>query len=275
MPGRRERHTEESLARLRDQLHAEAERHRPDTARIWARVEAAMAEQQTTPAAGDAAPVPPPRRRGGLWVVAAGLSTATVVGVTSVVVLTLSGRDDSPAVSLGRHSTGNPSTPGLPPPPDDRRTTGQDAAPGVRPSAKPGPSRPAGGQGGGNTLVSATGSPDRGGSAYWARNNLTLTVRRPLGALDVTIRIARGRWTFPAGSWTSFPGSDLRSETQVTREAIVQRYRLLPGRKVAPGTYLIGVQYRPGGRHDPARDTFTVTATGAGGGPPVILRGHF
>jgi hypothetical protein len=270
MPGRRERRTEESLARLRERLQAEAERHRPDTTRIWARVEAAMAEQEAAPAPS------PRRRRGGLWAVGAGVSTAAVLGVTSLVVVALTGRNDNSAVSLGQHGPGRPPTPGLSPPPaDGRQTSDQDVAPGTPSPARHGPTRPVGGRGAGDALVSAVGALDRGSSPHWARDNLTLTVRRPLGALDVTIRIARDRWTFPAGSWSTFPGSALRSDTHLTHDAIVQRYRLQPGRTVAPGTYLIGVQYRPGGGHDPTGDVFTVVAAEAGGGPPVTLRGHF
>ncbi|GLW64039.1 hypothetical protein Arub01_22830 [Actinomadura rubrobrunea] len=46
--------TEELLARLRDRLRAEAERHEPDRERIWARIEAAMDRPNTAVSAGGA-----------------------------------------------------------------------------------------------------------------------------------------------------------------------------------------------------------------------------
>ncbi|GAA4096137.1 MULTISPECIES: hypothetical protein [Actinomadura] len=51
--------TEESLARLRDWLHAEAERHEPDRERIWARIEAAMDRPAETITAGGTHPGDP------------------------------------------------------------------------------------------------------------------------------------------------------------------------------------------------------------------------
>ncbi|MBA9004573.1 MULTISPECIES: hypothetical protein [Thermomonospora] len=275
MRGRRERHTEESLARLRDRLHAEADRHRPDTARIWARVEAAMNEQTAAPDPIPAWEPRPWRRRGDLRAAAAALATAAVMGVTSLAVVVLNGDAGPGPVVPPPPRTGAPlpsSTATVSPSPSEDGEADSDTVGGVRPPARNEPGPGEGGQGG--APVSVTAAQD-GALPYWGRNTLTLTVHRPLTALNVTIRVARSRRTFPAGSWNSMPGSHVRSDTDLTDDAIVHRLTLLPGRTLPSGRYLVAVQYQPGGPHDPARDTFAVTAHAAGGSASPTIRGHF
>ncbi|REE95295.1 hypothetical protein [Thermomonospora umbrina] len=292
MPGRRDRRTEESLAALRDQLCAEADRHRPDTARMWARIEAALAEPEPEPLSVSPAEdfdAPPPHRRrarrGGLWAVAAGFATATVLGVTSLVVPAMTDRaDDGDAVTLGRQGVSGPPPPSPPasplagPPVEGTRKnteTGVTAPSTPRPRARGAARPPAGGGSGGSAPILVKGSRDRDGTVYWARNNVTVTVRRSLEVLDVVVRIRRDLGTVPARGWTTLPNSSVGIDTDLTPDAVVYRFSLRPGRRVEPGTYTFAVQYRPGGRHDASGDTYVVRAVGAGGGGDTTAGGHF
>ncbi|PKK14671.1 hypothetical protein [Thermomonospora sp. CIF 1] len=289
MLGRRERRTEESLARLRRRLRAEAERHQPDTERIWAKVQAAM-EQPADPAAAEPRTADPhrrplrPRGRTALRVAAAALSTIAVVGAVSLAVLVFPGRSGGPAVTTGDHHSGDSAAPTRPPAspkpapaspalPRTGETVG--GAVSAVPASPRRPSRTPGKRQGGGAPVTVSAAPARGSGRHWARNELRLTVHRPLSALAVTIRITRGRHTFPGDAWTSLPGSDVHKDIDFTREALVYRFVLRPGRTVAPGGYLIAADYRPGGRHAPGGDAFTVQATAAGGGPAVTIDGRF
>ncbi|HEX2315837.1 MAG TPA: hypothetical protein VHJ17_18980 [Thermomonospora sp.] len=284
MPGRRDRRTEESLARLRERLHAEADRHRPDTARMWARIEAALAEPEPEPEPGSGRDedfaVPAPRRRlGGFRVAATGFATATVLGVTSLVVLALSDRaGDGGTVSLGGRVASSP-PPGTPPSATalgsgDGSASDSGVAPGTPRPDRGGPARPPAGPGQQGALISASGRTD-GGSPYWARNTVSLTVRRPLGALDVTIRVGRDLTTVPMGGWTSLPGTYSWIDPDLAGNVIVHRFTLYRGRRVEPGTYTFAVQYRPGSRRPASLDAFTVRATATEGGANTTVNGRF
>jgi len=279
MRGRRERRTEESLAWLRDRLHAEAERHRPDTARIWARVEAALNEP---PAAPEPLPVArrPRRGRGALRVAVAALATAGVLGATSLAaVMRGGGTDPEPAVPPPPPRTGaplasSPATVTVSPSPGEGVEAEERTVESSRPPAPKDPGREDD-DGPRPAPVSVTAAHDRAALPHRGRDVLRLTVRRPLTTLHVTIRVARSRRTFPAGSWTSPPGSPVRSAIDLAPDAIVYRYVLSPGRTLPPGEYVIAAQYRPGGPHDPGRDVFVVTVRAAGAGAPSTIRGRF
>lgn len=277
---RRERRTEESLAWLRNRLRAEVDRHRPDSGRIWARVEAAMNEQTAVPDPDPAVRRRPPRRRYGLRAATTTLATAGVLGATSLaVVMWNDGAEPDPITTPPSrpHRTGGPLLPSpaatVSPSPGASVEVDGRAVESVRPPAPKEPDRTAGGPR--PAPVSVTAAHGKAALPHRGRHVLTLTVRRPLTTLQVTVRVARSRRTFPAGSWTSLPGSHVRSGTDLTADAIVYRHTLLPGRTLPPGEYVIVARYRSGGPHDPARDTFAVTARAAGADGSATIRGRF
>jgi hypothetical protein len=107
-------------------------------------------------------------------------------------------------------------------------------------------------------------------SPYWAQEDVTLTVDRPLASLVVTVRVGRGNGATFAGAWLSLPAEDFTVEKITGTAQLVFRWTLKPGRKVRPGSYTFGAQYA---RTPGARNLSADTYGGVAG--PVTRSGHF
>lgn len=239
-----------------DELRAAAERHQPDEARIWARVETHLATDTTasTSSARDVVRFPAPWSR----VLMATLATMVVAGSISTAAWQLTERTHIPAAP-------SPAQPQVPvPPPPSAQTSTATQAPSPRSSGPASATEPKG-----SLPVSVTGTPGPQSYPYWAQNDVNLKVGRRLGELSVSIRVRRTARVSSTGSWLSLPSSDFRVTTETSGDAIVYRWTLLPGRMVPPGSYVMAAQYNRGADHDPGKDTFTMRS-GA-----TILTGHF
>jgi hypothetical protein len=220
---------------LRARLHRAAGAHRPDRARILARVERGMA-------AGGRGPVRPPVRG---WVRVAA-ATAAVAGV-----LVAGGHTVTSAVR-------------------DERAEQRPVAvsPGPR---EPGPRESGPARSG---PLWSSGAVDPHSNAFWAQSNITLRTSAPLTALTVELRVAQTGSVASAGAWRSLPEEDFAFTAGERDGFLVCRWTLEPGRTVPPGEWIFAGQYHHarGGR-DARGDRYSVTATTASG--RYTVRGGF
>ncbi|WP_333744165.1 hypothetical protein [Streptomyces ardesiacus] len=227
---------------LRARLHEAAGAHRPDRARILARVERGMA-------AGGRGPVRPPVR-GWVRVAAAAAAVAGVLvagghTVTSVV------RDDRPEQRSAAVSPG-------PRPPESREPGSRETG-----SQEPGSQEPGSPQSG---PLWTSGAVDPHSNEFWAQSNITLRTSAPLTALTVELRVARTGSVTSAGAWRSLPEGDFAFTAGERDGFLVYRWTLRRGRTVPPGEWIFAGQYHHerGGR-DARDDRYTATATAASG----------
>lgn len=286
---------------LRDLLRESAAAHRPDRARILARVER-----------GTARPEPPARPFGRgsgsgsgrvlSWprVVLATLATAGALAVGSFAVATVFHAPDPPQVATDPPQVAtdpappapvspSPSTPASVPPSPSTTPTGPPPAPSPPPSTAPAgrgpaPERSASGSPSAGSRTEdgplwADGSVDPDSTVRWARSNVTLKTSSPLTALTVELRIALTEGVRSTGSRQSLPAGDFAVSVRTDGGFLVYRWTLKPGRTVPVGEHLFAGQYdhATGGR-DANGDSYGAEATAARGGGPdgrASVRGDF
>ncbi|MFJ6609440.1 hypothetical protein ACIQPT_04090 [Streptomyces sp. NPDC091289] len=232
------------MSDLRRELEEAARSHRPDRARMLARVErardraAAGAEPRSTRAR---------RTRPGWPRVALAAVAATAVCAIGTVAVTSLVREDAtgPRVSTGTL----PETPAATPPP-----TGSGRPP------LPGQSRTTDGP------LWADGSVAPDDNVHWAQSNVTLTTEEPLTALTVELFVARTDGVRTTGRWETRPEADFDLSVHERDGMLVYRWTLGPGRTVPAGTHVFAGQYdHPSGGRDAGADVYRATATAASG----------
>ncbi|MEV3929573.1 hypothetical protein [Streptomyces sp. NPDC049944] len=220
---------------LRERLRTAAASHRPDRARMLARVERGMGEEPPArPARAPRAPMP--------WLRVAG-ATAAVCGVLTAGAFAVT--------SAGR----------------EEPSGGQRVAAGPTPhrTASPSPGR-GGGLPSGNGPLWSDGSVNPNSNAYWAQSEVTVRTTRPLPELTVELRIAQTGGVNTTGSWRSLPVGDFTVSAREEGGFLVYRWTLKPGRSVPTGTHTFAGQYNHAeGDRDAGRDDYTARARVAGG----------
>lgn len=220
---------------LRERLRTAAASHRPDRARMLARIERGMAEEPPArPARAPRAPMP--------WLRVAG-ATAAVCGVLA-------------AGAFAVTSAGP-----------------EEPSGGQRVAAEPTPHRtasPSPGRGGelpsGNGQLWSDGSVNPNSNAYWAQSEVTVRTTRPLSELTVELRVALNGGVNTTGSWRSLPVEDFTVSAREEGGFLVYRWTLKPGRSVPTGTHTFAGQYNHAeGARDTGRDDYTARARVAGG----------
>jgi hypothetical protein len=267
---------------LRGRLHAAAEAHEPDRARILARVERGMAAQ--FPA--DRRATRPPLWG---WVRVVG-ATAGVAGVLAVggYVVASAVKDDTPAqqtvavsptptpsadatsrapvrpadptpTAAGTHGSAKPSTPA---------SKGPKASATVRPPAT------GTGAGAGAGPLWSDGSVDPHSNDFWAQSNLTLKTSEKLTALTVELKVAQTGGVSSAGAWRSLPEQDFTFTVEEKDGFLVYTWVLKQGRTVPTGQWVFAGQYdHDRGGRDAKDDGYTMTATAGGG--QFAVKGDF
>jgi hypothetical protein len=263
---------------LRARLHAAAEAHEPDRARILARVERGMAAQSR-----------PSRRatRPPLWgwarVAGATAGVAAVLAVGGYAVASAV-KGDPPAqqtVTVSPTPTPSPDATSRPP----VRTTDPAPPAGSHGSGNAGtPASTAPASGSGTAAPPASGAQDgplwSGGSVdphsndYWAQNNLTLKTSEELTSLTVVLKIGQTGGVSSTGAWRSLPEQDFTSTVAEKDGFLVYTWVLKQGRTVPAGQWVFAAQYDRGhsGRNA-GKDSYTVTATARGEG--LAVKGGF
>ncbi|MFE7574405.1 hypothetical protein ACFU5Z_06690 [Streptomyces sp. NPDC057521] len=223
---------------LSGRLREAAEAHRPDRARMLARIERGMAGDRPAPRS-----VRPPRAVRP-WLRVAG-ATAAVCGVLAAGAFAVTSAGD-----------------------DDRARGGQVAsAPSATAKA---PDSPAGLPPEDGPLWTG-GVVDPNSNPYWAQSNVTLRTTEPLSALTVELRVAETGGVNSTGSWRSLPEPDFTVSVDESGGYLVYRWTLRPGRTVPAGTHTFAGQYNHAeGDRDATGDYVTAHAVRASGGKAAV-----
>ncbi|GAA2951607.1 MULTISPECIES: hypothetical protein [Streptomyces] len=216
---------------LRKRLHLAAASHRPDRARMLARIERGMAGDPPARTAR-------PPRRPAPWLRVAGAAVA-VCGVLAAGAFAVT------QTGSGQREGGQRMA--APPAPVSDGPAGGGALP-----AESGPLR-------------SDGVVDPHSNRYWAQNNVTVTAARPLTGLTVEIRVALNGGVDSTGFWRSLPEEDFTASAREEGGFLVYRWTLKQGRRVPPGTHTFAGQYNHAeGTRDAGRDDYTARADASG-----------
>jgi hypothetical protein len=250
------------------QLREAAEAHRPDRARMLARVQRGMAGPAVRHRAR-------PFARSGTRVALAGLAAAGILATGGLAVAAIVA---TPPPSATVTVPATPSPTAGSPHPTSARPTPVAPAPATTPgSARPTPPAtspsPAAGESQHGPLWSA-GSVDPGSTVYWTQSNLALKTTQPLTSLTVEMRIVQTGGVKNTGTWQTLPSGDFTVTVQEAGGALVYRWVLKPGRTVPAASYEFAAQFNNGaGVRSAAGDGYRVDARGSGGSASV--RGGF
>jgi len=272
---------------LHRQLREAAAAHRPDRARMLARVERGMT---SSPAATDLtltdrAVARKSRHRSRItasWprIVLATLATAATLAVGGLAVgavvqnheprqETAAGTENSTSGSSPSPSprSPGPQQPGSAP---SRSDIGRPAAASTTPRPGHPSATPPGGTHTEDGPLWSDGSVDPHSNSFWAQSNVTVKTRKPLTALTVELRITQTGGVQSTGSWQTLPGDDFTVSVQEDGGVLVYRWTLKPGRTVPVGQHVFAGQYNhaTGGR-DAYGDTYRADASSADAKPSV------
>ncbi|GGT84717.1 hypothetical protein [Streptomyces violascens] len=255
---------EEIARRLREA----AEAHRPDRARVLARVQRGMAGPAVRHRAR-------PFARSGTRVALAGLAATGILATGGLAVAAIVATSSPPATVT---------TPAIPSPtvssrqPTSARPTPVAPAPATTPgSARPTPPAtspsPTAGKNQNGPLWSA-GSVDPHSTVYWTQSNLVLKTTQPLTSLTIEMRIVQTGGVKNTGTWQTLPSADFTVTAQETDGTLVYRWVLKPGLTVPAGSHEFAAQFNHAtGERSAAGDGYRVDAQGTGGSASV--RGGF
>ncbi|MEU6088464.1 hypothetical protein ABZ865_16860 [Streptomyces sp. NPDC047085] len=255
---------EEIARRLREA----AETHRPDRARMLARVQRGMAGPAVRHRAR-------PFARSGTRVALAALAATGILATGGLAVAAIVAHS-SPSATVTAPATPSP-TAGSPHPTSGRPTPVAPAPATTPGSARPTPpatsSSPSAGESQNGALWSA-GSVDPHSTVYWTQSNLALKTTQPLTSLTVEMRIVQTGRVKITGTWQTLPSDDFTVTAQEAGGTLVYRWVLKPGLTVPAGSYEFAAQFNNGtGARSAAGDGYRVDAQGSGGSASV--RGGF
>ncbi|NGO75697.1 hypothetical protein G6045_08385 [Streptomyces sp. YC504] len=266
---------------LRRELRAAAERHEPDKARMWARIERGMAEDTVVTGRAQRPPT-----RGWLRVAGAAAGVAGVLAVAGISA-TAAMRDDKPGPSAVT-SAPQPGTPTADPTatvqgsasPDPSRTpdapSDKESGPASTPdkSKSPQPPPATGSPGTTDGPLWSDGSVNPHSNDFWAQSDVTVDTSKPLTSLVVELRIARTEGVKSTGEWRTLPAEDFVSDVEETEDFLIYRWTLQAGKTVPAGRHVFAGQYdhKQGGR-DAKGDSYTAEATAEG--ERARVRGDF
>ncbi|MBC9716920.1 hypothetical protein H9Y04_30745 [Streptomyces sp. TRM66268-LWL] len=261
---------------LRRELRAAAERHDPDKARMWARIERGMSADTVVTGRS-----PRPQTRGWLRVAGAAAGVAGVVAVAGISA-TAAMRDDNPGPSAVT-SAPQPGTPtadstatvqGTASPDPSRKPSssppsGEDAKTSETPDPDPGrktsppPATSAAGETDGPLW--SDGSVNPHSNDFWAQSDVTVKTTEPLTSLVVELKIARTEGVASTGEWRTRPAEDFVSDVVETDGFLIYRWTLQPGKTVPAGSHVFAGQYNheEGGRNAYG-DSYSARATANG-----------
>ncbi|MFF4504211.1 hypothetical protein [Streptomyces sp. NPDC001401] len=250
------------------QLREAAEAHRPDRARMLARVQRGMAGPAVRHRAR-------PFARSGTRVALAGLAATGMLATGGLAVAAIVAHSSPPATVT---APATPSPTVSSPHPTSARPTPVAPAPATTPgSARPTPPAtspsPTAGESQNGPLWSA-GSLDPGSTVYWTQSNLALKTTQPLTSLTIEIRIVQTGGVKITGTWQTLPSDDFTITTREADGMLVYRWVLKPGLTVPAASYEFAAQFNNGtGVRRASGDAYRVDAQGSGGSASV--RGGF
>ncbi|MEU2420160.1 hypothetical protein ABZ619_03705 [Streptomyces sp. NPDC007851] len=260
----------EEIAR---QLREAAEAHRPDRARMLARVQRGMAGPTVRHRAR-------PFARSGIRIALAGVAATGILATGGLAVAAIVGHS-SPSATVNTPATPSP-TAGSPHPASAHPTPDRPAPVAPAPATTPGSSRPTpaatspsptADESRNGPLWSA-GSVDPRSNVYWTQSNLLLKTTQPLTSLTIEMRIVQTGAVKNTGTWQTLPSDDFTVTIQETGGALVYRWVLKPGLTVPAGSHEFAAQFNNGADgHSAGGDGYRVDAQSPGGSASV--RGGF
>ncbi|MFC8427427.1 hypothetical protein [Streptomyces sp. NPDC057253] len=251
-------------------LREAAEAHRPDRARMLARLERGMAGPAVRHRAR-------PFARSGIRVALAGFAAAGVLATGGLAVAAIvTGPSPSPSATVTTPATPSPAvgsprpTPTRPtpvaPPPATTPGSSHPTPPTTSPSPTADETR--------NGPLSSAGSLDSRSTIYWTQSNLTLKTTQPLTSLTIEIRIVQTGAVKNTGTWQTLPNDDFTVTVQEADGALVYRWVLKPGVTVPAASHEFAAQFNNGtAARTAGGDGYRVDAQGPGGAASV--RGGF
>ncbi|ANB05722.1 hypothetical protein SAM40697_1762 [Streptomyces ambofaciens] len=260
---------------VRSLLREAAGAHRPDRARVLARVERGMAgRERSGPHRATRPPLPGWARVAGATAAVAGVLAVGGYAVASAV------KDDAPpqrsvatsptpapTPSPGGTASDAPLPPTGPTPSGPPESTAPDTLASSRPptatatATAPPPSSAAE-----DGPLWSDGSVNPHSNDFWAQSDITLRTDVPLTALTVELRVAQTGGVASTGAWRSLPEEDFTFTVAERDGFLVHRWTLKRGRTVPAGEWIFAGQYHHerGGR-DARGDRYTATATAGSG----------
>lgn len=254
---------------LGELLDAAADQYEPDAERLRAMVTARIAQQSDEASAtrespsGRRASSRGKDRRGsrgrglgligrlGLAGIPAGVAVATIgaaaalaVGATATIAVTTSHGHGTVSVSApssppghGGSSSQTPAT--------TTNTSPSSVAGSTQPTASgTSTSSSTSGDTTSSTLVSATPSIDKNSITDWSQLDLTVDVKQPLTALDVTVKVSKCDGLASPGSWDSgATGQFTETTTTDSDGSITYQFELTKGDEVSPGVVTFAAQF--------------------------------
>lgn len=255
---------------LSELLDAAADVYEPDTERLTGLVSARIAQQAETKAEAEAEKgaktrtrTRTPRRRRGLGLIGrlglagipAGVALSTIgaaaaiaVGATATIAVTSSHGHHTVAVAGPSTST----SPG---------TVTSDTAGSASPSAGTGESASSAATGesthpatpslgaattgsSSSGLVGASASVDQASNAGWSQLDLAVTVKEPLTALHVTVKVSKCAGLASTGSFDTVGSQFTEVTTTGSDGSITYEFELVKGATLAPGTFTFAAQFQ-------------------------------
>lgn len=214
------------------QLREAAEAHRPDRARMLARVERGMASATCRPA--------PRVARSWSKVTFAGAAAAGILATAGLAVAVVGSAppppDTLPPPAVSNSSPAPSVTSTVVPPPAAANQPNQ-STPDVPESPSTTSSRLSDGP------LSAKGSVDSHSHTFWTQDTLVVGVTEQLTALSVEVHIAQTGGVENSGHWQTSPVDDYTFTVREADGELIYRWELKPGRTVPVAQHTFAVQY--------------------------------
>jgi hypothetical protein len=247
---------------LRTRLGGLATQHEPDRAAMLHRV----AQHRVGPPVAE-------RRPAGQAVRLAGsaLAVATILGVGGMARWALADGPE-PGVTPAPAASAPAATPATTAPPNGTPSPGAPssrASGNARSAAAKDDQR--------RDAIWADGSINRNSDDTEGRSDITLKLREPVRALELTVRVAPTAGLTDQGSAHDVTGATIETTVVREKDALVYHFRLAGGATLGPGTYVFTAKYgydNEGGR-DAGDDRYSVRAETSEGGAALKLRGDF
>ncbi|MFC9816972.1 hypothetical protein ACFVJM_33485 [Streptomyces virginiae] len=270
---------------VREQLRRAAQQHRPDRARMLARVERGMAAAGGTPRRA--------RTLGARFrvvfaaVAAAGVATAATVVVGAVAGLPGSAPAPPAAVShsptsappatAATRDADTPQSDAAVPSPGPSRTASAAATPTAADAPSSSASAPADqGRRPEDRWLWSDGSVDPRSSPSQSQSNVTLKTREPLTALRVELRIALTPGVKDTSHQQTRPADGFTATVREEGGFLVYRWVLQPGRTLPAGEHLFAGRYdHAGNGRDAGKDTYRAEATTGADTDEAVVWGDF
>jgi hypothetical protein len=240
-------------------LDDEAGRYAPDSGRI----RAAMHQRMRGGRHSALARVRPSRTTAGI--VTAVLAAAAAVAVTVTVETRPAPAGLPSAAASGRPPLASPPSAGGSPGKADGGATQSTAGNRPLPKPTPTPSPSAASVRAGANPVSATGTNDLGAFPYWLQEQVSVSLRAPVTALQLKVTVARSALVASTGYWTTYDPAVFDVTVAAQSSTLTYTFTLKPGQTLPAGNSAFAVQFNHGtDPHDPAGDTYALSVTSDG-----------